>query len=114
LVAGPHFAVSLAVYDGKWPRGPMPGENGPRAADLAFHTSVQTPVDVDSEWGPEGTPCEYLGGRLCYGDGSGLQAEAFYRKHGHGCADETEGFWLALEAEYIEQRPRWTLRRVAP
>lgn len=109
VVAGPHFAVSLTVYAGNFPRGPIPGAsrlNEPNATDLGIHHAEAQAPEYLKEYGPTDAKCYALGGRPCWYDGTSLGAEDFYKAHGSQRREEPEPFWLALEREYESRRPR--------
>jgi len=64
----------------------------PMAADLGYHSPK--PIYQGQKAMPN---CQYLGGKECYYDGSGLRArDAFRRLLEQG----EEGVWEALESEY--------------
>jgi hypothetical protein len=68
----------------------------PMAADLGYHSLVPM---YDGEEEPTNKSCPYLGGRPCYYDGSGLNAERVYEvllKEG------SEGVWKYLEGYYYD------------
>jgi len=65
----------------------------PMAADIGYHSPVPMYEGQDMMT----DKCEYLDGKPCYCDGSGLRAQEFFdvlRKEGD------KGLWKALEEEY--------------
>ena len=65
----------------------------PMPADVGYHSSFPTYEGQESFT----SECEYLGGKPCYYDGSGLQAEELYWQfveHGE------DAIWDWLQAEY--------------
>lgn len=65
----------------------------PFPADLGYHSPK--PLYEDQECCSE--HCEYLNGKPCYYDGSGLAAEVVYKKLIEGGSDEV---WQILEERY--------------
>lgn len=70
--------------------------NAPMPADLGYHSprplyEGQEPISDK--------PCPYLDGKLCYYDGSGLNAERIFDVL---CAEGDMGVWRELEAYYRE------------
>lgn len=65
-------------------------------ADVGYH-SPKPMYDGQETVGDE---CEYLDGKPCYYDGSGLYAETAYKVLLEGGSD---ALWKFLEAEYIER-----------
>lgn len=105
VLKGLEGAVVFALYT-NWMLPPvtreLDGQSGPvdrphvlcrpQPADLGYHSLVQRhdgqkPTDN----------CEYLGGRPCYYDGSGMRAYDVYRRL---LERGDEGVWQALECEY--------------
>jgi hypothetical protein len=76
LLRGPKGVTQFLVYSGWVPGTDLYGDvHAPTGADLGYHSTVQ-----QYEHQEPMTECDYLGGRTCYYDGSGLQADALLRR----------------------------------
>lgn len=105
VIAAPGFAVSLEVFSGEYPRGPLgvPEMDRPLAASVVKHSPSQL---YDFAPDPSAKHCGFIDGP-CWSDAGSLMARDFYELHGHGTFDETESFWLALEGLFSEiARPK--------
>lgn len=65
----------------------------PSPADLGYHS----PVPIYEGQEPMNKPCEYLDGKPCYYDGSGLNAETIYKVL---LEKGSDGVWKELEIYY--------------
>lgn len=97
-VVGDAAALSLSVFSHVFPpsvpREPPFRDLPPLGVTLTLHTRF--PVEETDVRTGSTAPCTWLG--RCYSDeGSGLEAEAFFREHGASAYAQPEPFWLALE-----------------
>jgi hypothetical protein len=74
----------------------------PMGYDVGYHTPAPM-TQVQVEMGPVrgGTPCDYLDGKACYGDGSGLRAQTFMERWLGAERDETV-LWGMLARYYAD------------
>lgn len=72
------------------------GTFGPMGFDVGYHS----PVPRYDDQSVSSDACEWLGGRPCYSDGSGLRADEWKNKFLDG---GTEWLWPALEQEYRDR-----------
>jgi len=71
--------------------------NKPMAYDVGYH-SLEPLYDYHKENGPRPN-CEWLDGRPCYGDGSALRADEWFKIL---LAEGSDKIWEMLEEEYYE------------
>jgi hypothetical protein len=88
----PHVAEEL------WEKHAGTGWNPfkPMAADIGYHS----PRPMYEGHSPMDGPCELIGGRTCYYDGSGLAADKFFPEF---LAGGDEAVWKMLEEVYRER-----------
>jgi hypothetical protein len=99
LLRGPKGVVQFLLYTG-WQLPHVQAEfdrkgydSKPMAADLGYHS----PVPFYEDQTPTTESCGYLGGKPCYYDGSGLQAEPVFERL---LREGDAGVWAALEDFY--------------
>jgi general stress protein YciG len=102
-------ALTLVVFTSRLGDGRLPGplsslSSYPMGAGLGLHTPYPRTEDQIRN-GDVGEPCGYLDGGRCYSnDGSITAASDFVKAHGSDAFEQSEAFWLALEAKWTEWR----------
>jgi hypothetical protein len=100
VLIGPKGAIQFQIYTNWMPRSARHRERSgpyclvePMAADLGYHSFE--PRHEDQR--PMSESCEYLDGKPCYYDGSGLNAQDPFDIL---CEDGDEAMWAFLERYY--------------
>jgi hypothetical protein len=106
VVTDGKFAVSLTVFTNRLNGNLHPPLRtfSPRGTEVLFHTHTS---NLEEERGGirSGSKCAYLAGGHCLHEmGPVGAARAFFAEHGRGEYEQSEPFWLALEAKWEEMR----------